>query len=407
MRHFALLGGLVAQSAFGMGLFGISPSPIGYNMVKINPSTGVATPVAYLGYQNWQAINSMTYDPVNRLYVAVATSGGTSAQFIFINPMDWAHWSTDLDTPAQYWEAIEWMPGWPNPMVVTGGSNYYTQYLIFYNTNHVASAFTLGNVPGNYDMDSLFRDAGNNLNTLDVNNPVDGISPRHIIVGATNNNWTWTPYSNWTAHGDFDMDGAYDPVTQRTYLSRWTNLGYYSPNGASIINLPNYGSGINVGALAYGAEKVTITGNIVLENTISNFAFGTQRDINYAIKQGTTTVWSGMVTATTQVHNFSIEIPSDIQGPSIFEWDTGPHLVKKLIIVLPGYSTGFGTVNLKNGDCDLSGEVDSADIDVVIANFGNVYPNDPGNLNADVDCSGEVDSDDIDIVIACFGNVDD
>lgn len=407
MRRLALLSGLLAQSAFGMGLFGISPGPTGYNFVKIDPTTGAATNVAYLGFQNWQAINSMTYDPVNRLYIAIATSGGTSSQFIFINPMDWTTWTTDLDTPAQYWEAIEWMPGWPNPMVVTGGANFYTQYLMFYNTNHQFVNATLGAVQGNFDMDTLFRDAGNNLNHLDVNNPVDGDSPRHIFINPTNNNWTWFPYSNYAAHSLSEMDGAYDPVTQRTYISRWTNLGYYNANATAIINLPNYGPGVNVGALAFGAEKVNISGTIVLNDTISNFNFGTQRDINYAIKQGTVTVWSGMVTATTQIHPFSIDIPSDIQGPCIFEWDTGPHLLKKLIVVLPGYSTGFGTVTMLNGDADQSGEVDAVDIDEVIANFGNVFPNDPGNLNTDVDCSGEVDATDIDIVIACFGNTDD
>ena len=73
---------------------------------------------------------------------------------------------------------------------------------------------------------------------------------------------------------------------------------------------------------------------------------------------------------------------------------------------MPGTSFGFGTVHLLNGDADHSGEVDAADIDDVIANFGNTYPG-PGNVDADVDGTGEVDATDIDIVIACFGNADD
>ncbi len=49
------------------------------------------------------------------------------------------------------------------------------------------------------------------------------------------------------------------------------------------------------------------------------------------------------------------------------------------------------------GDVDRSTEVDAADIDLVIANFGG------DDQNFDVDGSGEVDAADIDIVIANFG----
>lgn len=56
---------------------------------------------------------------------------------------------------------------------------------------------------------------------------------------------------------------------------------------------------------------------------------------------------------------------------------------------------------LQNGDIDHSGEVDAADIDAAIADFGAVGDND-----ADVDGSTEVDAADIDVVISNFGNVD-
>ena len=58
---------------------------------------------------------------------------------------------------------------------------------------------------------------------------------------------------------------------------------------------------------------------------------------------------------------------------------------------------------LVNGDVDESGEVDAADIDAVIAAFGNTNP--PPTL-VDVDGSGEVDAADIDLVIANFGATD-
>ncbi len=57
--------------------------------------------------------------------------------------------------------------------------------------------------------------------------------------------------------------------------------------------------------------------------------------------------------------------------------------------------------NLINGDADLSGEVDAADIDVIIADFGS-----SAGGNTDLNGSGEVDAADIDIAIANFGQVD-
>ncbi len=56
-------------------------------------------------------------------------------------------------------------------------------------------------------------------------------------------------------------------------------------------------------------------------------------------------------------------------------------------------------INLTNGDVDGSGEVDAADIDEVIADFGQTS----AWILSDVDGSGEVDAADIDIVIANFG----
>ncbi len=63
------------------------------------------------------------------------------------------------------------------------------------------------------------------------------------------------------------------------------------------------------------------------------------------------------------------------------------------------------TFVLPNGDVDESGEVDGADIDLVIAHFGAIFPG-PGNRNWDVDGSGEVDAADIDVCIANFGETD-
>ncbi len=64
-----------------------------------------------------------------------------------------------------------------------------------------------------------------------------------------------------------------------------------------------------------------------------------------------------------------------------------------------------GSIAITMGDVDNSGEIDAADIDLVIADFGNVPPI-ANAAPTDVDGSGEVDAADIDLVIASFGGVD-
>ncbi|MCC6686088.1 MAG: hypothetical protein IT205_03745 [Fimbriimonadaceae bacterium] len=63
-------------------------------------------------------------------------------------------------------------------------------------------------------------------------------------------------------------------------------------------------------------------------------------------------------------------------------------------------------VILQNGDVDASNEVDAADIDEVIAHFGENTGGGPYFRPADLDGSTEVDATDIDIAIAHFGDVE-
>ncbi|MBL8059371.1 MAG: S8 family serine peptidase [Chthonomonas sp.] len=59
------------------------------------------------------------------------------------------------------------------------------------------------------------------------------------------------------------------------------------------------------------------------------------------------------------------------------------------------------------GDVDSSGEVDAADIDVIISKFGTVDGGPGWQGDVDVDGTGEIDAADIDLVISNFGLVDD
>ncbi len=79
--------------------------------------------------------------------------------------------------------------------------------------------------------------------------------------------------------------------------------------------------------------------------------------------------------------------------------------LRNSIIGTSGSSTLSGTIALTPGDVDNSGEIDAADIDLVIADFG-ATPTVGNDAPTDVDGSGEVDAADIDLVIANFGLTD-
>ncbi len=149
-----------------------------------------------------------------------------------------------------------------------------------------------------------------------------------------------------------------------------------------------------------GAANVNLTGQLNLADTafVSTFT----RTITYTVKQGATTIGSGSVVADASDEGFSISVPASASGAATIEWDGSSFLLRKTAVTLTGSGVVVGSVSVQNGDVDNSGEVDAADIDEVIANFGATT-----NITSDVDVSGEVDAADIDIVIANFGGVND
>ncbi len=100
--------------------------------------------------------------------------------------------------------------------------------------------------------------------------------------------------------------------------------------------------------------------------------------------------------------NYSVTVPGSLGTGS---FDIGVDIQHWLRDRNPSVNiTGSGASNVnfttQNGDADDSGEVDAADIDMVIADFGG------SGTMTDMDGSSEVDAADIDIVIANFGNSD-
>ncbi len=185
------------------------------------------------------------------------------------------------------------------------------------------------------------------------------------------------------------------------------------------------------GVFSLGVQGKYFSATISLQDT--DGAMALQRDINYVVKAGSDVVTSGVLnfdavttpTLSTVAHGSPFAVTPNTHfllpavGPNgatdlTIELDGGPYLKRRVALTLPAPAPvatspviDLGTITLQNGDVDGSGEVDAADIDQVIADFGNTWPGGAGSQNSDVDNSGEVDAADIDIVIANFGGTDD
>ena len=151
------------------------------------------------------------------------------------------------------------------------------------------------------------------------------------------------------------------------------------------------------------APTQALSGTLQLSDT---GPFALNRTIGYTVKQGTTTLGSGSVVASGSSTPFSISLLGSLSGAATIVWDGSSFLVRRTAVNLSGSNQALGSLNMQNGDVDNSGEVDAADIDLVIADFGSTYPG-GSTPNADVDVSGETDAADIDVVIANFGGTDD
>ncbi len=153
-------------------------------------------------------------------------------------------------------------------------------------------------------------------------------------------------------------------------------------------------------------ERIVPSGIITLGDYIGNVS-AHQIQTSLTSLSGTTTYLSTSV-ALTPSGAYTFIVPNTVPaGTYTLSADGSPFLKRKHNIGLP---IGGGPVAvdffLPNGDCDNSGEVDAADIDIVIAGFGLVAGAPGYSLSIDVDGSEEVDAADIDIVIANFGGVD-
>ncbi len=159
---------------------------------------------------------------------------------------------------------------------------------------------------------------------------------------------------------------------------------------------------IKVRAFPNGSMQILpILGDIVNQTAAQSVAFSLEL---VPINGNTNSAVSTFTANMNANGEINIGFPTDVRGDYNLVIDGGSWLKRVVPITLTETGVFEHKVNMQNGDPDSSGEVDAADIDLVIANFGGtgVGPN-----NGDVDLSDEVDAADIDIVIANFGGVDD
>lgn len=147
----------------------------------------------------------------------------------------------------------------------------------------------------------------------------------------------------------------------------------------------------------------TLTGQLTFNDQVDSSRLPATATIEVLDSAGVT-VLSSQTVNLSATQNYTIADPNPYTGGTYkVRYVQGNVWLSKrsgTVTTTTGLSTTVPNIVLSNGDCDMSGEVDAVDIDIVIAGFGLVNVD---GLQGDLDLSAEVDAVDIDIAIANFG----
>lgn len=404
MRNTTVAGFVLALAnlAPAMGLHGMAPAfgQGNYSFGKIDENTAAFSPLATINLFGVVAVNQMTYSPVIKKYVFTAYVDTNNAYLVTLDPHDYT-----LEVPAMpfsetFVEGVEYSSALGG-LVLAFGSNNYSNHIVLMDGSFQSMAMKF--IAAGMDMDCLFVSGPeSSLNRLDVNNNWMG-HQRHIVndpFGSTTYVWTGADY--WNAS---HTDVAYLPTNGMIYATQGSSLAVVNSLVTPPATIGSYG-GYNVTALANGPDSRTVQGTIILNDTLASFS-PISRMITVEVVQGSTVLASSNIFMNSNAQFFQFPMLDDANGPADVVFNGSSFLKTKVPVNLSSSFVLTGPVNLQNGDPDFSGEVDAADIDLVIARFGNTYPSALPDPDSDVDCSGEVDAADIDIVIANFGGEDD
>ncbi len=155
--------------------------------------------------------------------------------------------------------------------------------------------------------------------------------------------------------------------------------------------------------LSAGSASAVISGTITFLDWVNP---NRSLPITLTVRNATTgAVIQSVSGNTNSIGNYSLSVFGLAPGTTYtFQADSLMWLRKSMNFTTPaGLNVSGLNFALTNGDSDGSGEVDAADIDNVISNFGESASSPGFTFAADIDGSQEVDAADIDIVIANFG----
>jgi len=410
MRNFRfalslVLGSLLSGSVEAIGLRGIVSGPGGFIFVKVDFMTGNLTPLYSVSNASYQNVTALAYHNGARKYVATVFINSNLTGLITLDPITNVIGFPVTGIPTSYFEGLVWSPVLGG-LVVSYGNNNFTNSLALLGPNFelLSSNF----IATGLDMDTLFTSGtGYALNKLDTNNSWAGFY-RHIISNPFGSPSLQPVGTNFWQTTDYDA--TWYPGLNRIYVTRGTSLAYVNATNDGMVHvgnfpLQNYPSNWTMRGLAFGPDPRTVSGTVNLQDTVGTFP-STPRQISWKLRQGNVVIYSGNLNMTSASAPLQFQMTDDFNGNFTIEFDGSSFLKKTVAFSMSGATGNFGTVTLQNGDPDFSGEVDAADIDLVIARFGNTYPSPSQDPDSDVDCSGEVDAADIDIVINNFGGVD-
>ncbi|MBL8059779.1 MAG: hypothetical protein JNK63_03570 [Chthonomonas sp.] len=253
----------------------------------------------------------------------------------------------------------------------------------------------------------------------------------NVLVPASGKFW-----AGWVYDNNANTTGATDADLNLMALGKAVaNSGFFAPSTDAIYTTNTPGSwfqaivaGNGVQSLLPAGDTLDMDFGLMSQNYNFNMTMNDVVSPAYAKTINITVAAGNVILAGYYIFTYAAagpnvgalaircpaRLPIGASNPVTITMDGGQFLKRKFDVTIPAAPNDAPVaivvpdVALTNGDCDGSGEVDAADIDQVIADFGAVISAETdAAANSDCDINGEVDAADIDIVIANFGAVDD
>ncbi|MBL8060054.1 MAG: hypothetical protein JNK63_04975 [Chthonomonas sp.] len=385
----------VEQSPFDDNLYVTCTSGTGF-IVRLNPYTGEYLGMIGNGFLEFP--DDIAFGPDGTLYVTdLKSTGGcilkfnpTTGEYLgiigngFLGSANWGHSIDVNDSNVVYvigagGTAIQKFNGLTGEYLGVIGSGFFSNGRGLVLTNIGGEEHVLSGIASSQGSVLKFKTSDSSYQGVLASG---GFVPNVRAIDVMPNGWLLARgYSNPTE-----------------YVARFVpDTGEYKGLFAANWGISGYGIAVETPA--------TVTGTLVFGNYVGS---GVSRPVTFEFYDGATFIDSTTINVTPNGGTpVAYSVDTDARGASITVKANGTRWLKEAVVAnISGPGATGVNLTLQNGDPDLTGEVDAADIDMVILNFGSVFPG-PGPEDSDIDGSGEVDAADIDVVIANFGAIDD